>query len=293
MAEVDSGDATGLAEKATAEGGDSTTYGGGKFEDVAKLDAGYLSGQTKITEQAEQLKAITAERDAALEAAPKRSDETGKFTQKTNLTGAPAEATVEAIVAAAGLDTEAMSTAYSENGHLTEEQYEAFATVKFKLGDEEVPISRSMVDSYIKGEQAEHQLSEFTAVEEEKFQAEALVTVHKMVGGEDQYNAMRMFLANQVKSQEPELAADIEKRLLNGSLYKFAMADLKALYIDAVGGSSDNTMIQGTPAAGEKGWFDNQQEADAAIAESRKTYGNEWENDANLMSRMNHPKTKI
>lgn len=143
-----------------------------------------------------------------------------------------AEKTAEEAVESAGLDMDALSAEYEENGELTEESYEALA----KVG-----ITKEMVETFIAGQEAK-----VSGVRSELLES---------VGGDEGYNEMISWAAENLSEAE----IDAFNSVLEGGDFnatKMAVENLGAKYTRA-NGSEPARQLGGKASSGTGGVYES------------------------------------
>lgn len=140
-----------------------------------------------------------------------------------------AEEAAEEAVAKAGLDMSALESEYAEKGELSAKSLKAL---------EAVGITKDVVDTYIKGQEAMIQVYESS--------------VMSAVGGQEAYEAMIKWAGTNLEAEEIE-AFDEAVNSLDMKKAKFAVSSLKARY-EAAYGKAPGKTLDGKGSSSEGGY---------------------------------------
>ena len=140
-----------------------------------------------------------------------------------------AEEAAEEAVAKAGLDMGSLEAEYAEKGELSEKSLKTL---------EEAGISREMVDTYIKGQEAMLQVYEGSVME--------------VAGGKDAYESMIKWAGQNMSAEEIE-AYDEAVNSFDMKKAKFAVSSLKARY-EAKFGKTPTSALDGRGSTAEAGY---------------------------------------
>lgn len=193
-----------LEEQAAAQEAAANSNEGGEEKKILGKFSSYEELERSYTELERKLGQSTQSKpdDAAQTTAGETEGDTGET---------PGEDEARQTVEDAGLDFDALTNSFHENGGLTDEDYS-------KL--EGAGIPRDVVDQFIAGQQAQAALMESK--------------VFETVGGADRYTEMTDWAGNNLTDEEVEIYnrevnSGDEKRIM------FAVKSLKAQYERAVG----------------------------------------------------------
>lgn len=151
---------------------------------------------------------------------------------------------VEQVLDNVGLDFDVFQQEYNENGELSADAYEAL---------EEAGFPRSLVDSYIQGQEALN--GSFTT------------EMQDMVGGEEAYAAMTEWASENLPSDEID-AFNATMETGDPALSRFAIQGMYARY-RSEGGGSEPQLVQGENVPVSGGKFDSAAELTAAMRDPR------------------------
>ena len=165
-------------------------------------------------------------------------------------TDTPAEETsdknleiAEQATAEAGLDLNDLSKQFAENGKLQDSDYEAL---------EKAGIAKNYVDSFIQGQQA--------------LAAQQRAATHSLVGGEESYNSMTDWAANNLDAGQKEA---YNNAVNSGSqeTINLAVMGLKAQYEAANG--MDPNLVTGKSSPTSEAGFESWAQVTAAMSDDR------------------------
>lgn len=159
--------------------------------------------------------------------APAKEEQEAASDDKEDEAASDQEEAARETVENAGLDFDALSAKYAENGELTEEDYKSL---------EDANIPRSLVDAFIQGQEA--------------LQARAEGAVFESVGGKEAYDTMIAWAAENL-SEEEITAYNTAVESGEGSQTKFAVSGLKARY-DAAHSQDPARRLSGKASGGQE-----------------------------------------
>lgn len=188
---------------------------GGMFSSVTALERGY-----------KDMEAMLGRQQPAPASSPAESQATENPLAIPEGQQQPADETVEAVLARAGMKAEDLATTYQQDGKLTEQQYQSLKAAGYP---------KPVVDAYVQGQVAQGQLRE-------NQQGQIRNQATEMVGGEQQLNTLLQWASSMPDVRK----ADINRRLGDPSLYAGALTELQAEHSRAVGAGNARPLIEGT-----------------------------------------------
>jgi hypothetical protein len=156
---------------------------------------------------------------------------------------AEAEATAAKAVEAAGLDMSALEAEITSGGDLSAESYEALA----KVG-----ISKDVVGAYIEGQKA--------------IGAQIMTRMHEAVGGEETFNSLAQWAAQNVPADELEAFNNIVDTGTESAI-RMALQGLHSRYVAA--GQNKPNLMGGQRASANGDVFRSIKEVTTAMADRR------------------------
>lgn len=199
----------------------------GKYKDVSELEKAYTELQSKMGQQETPPPVDTPESEAETPPAPESIDE--------------AKETVEAK----GLDFDGLYNEYGENGSLSPETYSRL---------EQAGLSKEVVDSYIKGQDA--------------IQQQTVNALQAEVGGEEHYKAMIEWAGSNLTESEQTA---FNTTLDNVESAKFAIQGLNARYKAASPQLIGGNRTSGAASGSSRGFTTKSEMMEAMSSSKYKT----------------------
>ncbi len=199
----------------------------GKFDSYEELEKSYTELEKKLSQKGKGDN-VAQEAEAETEDSTPNEDE---------------DAAREAVENA-GLDFDALSSAYAEKGELSDDDYASL---------EKAGIPRHLVDEFIAGQEARTAL-----IQNEVFKA---------VGGEDRYDAMSEWAAGNLTEGEIEI---FNREVNSGDKNRimYAVKGLKAQF-EAASGFEPKRQISGKGSAGDSSSYSSWAQVRADMSDSR------------------------
>lgn len=233
------------ASKGDAEGGDLIL---GKFKDHSELERAYSElqkklGQPKDSPPSEEPTDSSDDAPKDTDAVPKDVDEEPKKPEDLTLDKVSQEA--KETVEQAGLDFDALTQEFNDNGGLSEGTYESL---------EKAGIGRQVVDNYVAGQQA------IQAFNTQQVLAEA--------GGYEEYLEMAQWASNAYTEAEQ---GAFDRALQSGDLEmaKLAVSALKARYVNENGTGSPRITVDGSTGSISSDAFQSKRQQVEAMRDPR------------------------
>jgi hypothetical protein len=209
-----------------------------KFESPEAMAQAYASLERKLGSSPSEDTQTETTDTLPTEAEPETDDVEEMEQQAEQQTSEVSQALDEA-----GLDFNTFQEEYAENGELSDDAYEAL---------EEAGFSRSLVDSWIAGQEA--------------LANSVQNSVYSIAGGEEGYMEMVNWAAENLSSQEiTAFNANVDSG--DPALTQFAVQGLYARYRSE--GTSEPTLIQGQASTNQGGAFNSAAELTAAMRDPR------------------------
>lgn len=199
------------AQEAQAQA--ETRYAG-KYASVEDLEKGYMEAQRKLTEMSQNQNVSSAQ-------------ETGVEIPKQPSTFG---ADIDQILEQAGLDGNDTAKAWTENGQLNQEHYDAFENIGF---------NRKVVDTFIAGQEA-------LVRNQVETQVNMRNTAVEMAGGEDALQGLYNWAQRHYPEHQQEA---LNVRLADPQKWEGAMKEMMFDYGNATGTTGSTPLTQSTEAA--------------------------------------------
>jgi hypothetical protein len=209
-----------------------------KFKSVEDMAKSYGELESKLGAQDKSFENETNKSDEPAKADDGKQEESLEIADKA--------------VTDAGLNMETLQSEYNENGQLADKSYEAL---------EKAGIPKSYVDAFINGQSA--------------LAARQSAEVKAVVGGDDAYNAMAKWAADNMTEGEKTAY----NSAINGGdleVTKLAVAGLKAKY-DSANGTEPNLLQAKAVPTGEGG-YESWAQVTEAMSDSRYTKDTAYQN---------------
>ena len=160
--------------------------------------------------------------------------------------------TIDAVIAAAGLEGVDLASNFNTDGRLSDEQYAAFQKAGF---------GKDLIDTFMRGQQAIAQNSVYA---QERIKDHAI----KMVGGEDQLEGLMRWAGTNLPEQR---VTELNERLSQPMSYESALKELMFDYQASQGSiMNQNEILSGQAMPNTSRGFESSQEMIAALKEAEK-----------------------